>query len=170
MGVYGLPWTPTISFLRIQTQGAEVWVQGAFGTKLKNLHFCHKTPHYGCLWTRLDPSNQFSGDSDPWGQILGPRGFWTQIQKSALTPQYGCLWTRLVPSNQFSGDLDPWGQILGPRGFWTLIQKSALTPQCRCLWTRLDPSNQILGNSDPWGQILGPSTYWHQIKKSVVLS
>ena len=84
MGVYGLAWTPAISFRGIRTPGAKFWVQGAFGPKFKNLHFCHKTPQYGCLWTRLDPSNQFSGDSDPCGRILGPRGFWNQIKKWML--------------------------------------------------------------------------------------
>ena len=36
------------------------------------------------LWTRLDPSNQFSGESDPGVQILGQRTIWHQIKKSAL--------------------------------------------------------------------------------------
>ena len=36
MGVYGLAWTPAISFRGIRTPVAEFWVQGAFGTKLKN--------------------------------------------------------------------------------------------------------------------------------------
>ena len=72
--------------------GAKFWVQGAFEPKFKNLHFCHKTPQYGCLWTRLGPSHQLSGDSEPWGQILGPRGFWTQILKSALLSQNLTIW------------------------------------------------------------------------------
>ena len=39
MGVYGLAWTPAISFRGIRTPVAEFWVQGAFGTKLKNRCF-----------------------------------------------------------------------------------------------------------------------------------
>ena len=64
MGVYGLLWTQAISLFGIWTPGAKFWVQVAFGTKFKNLHFCHKT-QYWCLWTPLDPSNQFLGDSEP---------------------------------------------------------------------------------------------------------
>ena len=78
-GVVGLAWIPAFSFWGILTPWAKFWVQGAFGTKFKNQHFCHKTLQYVCLWTPLDPSNQFSGNLDSWGQILGSRGFWTQI-------------------------------------------------------------------------------------------
>ena len=43
MGTVGLLWTPAVSFEVIWTPGAKFWVQGAFGSKLKNPHFCHKT-------------------------------------------------------------------------------------------------------------------------------
>ena len=73
----------------------QIWVQGPFGTKFKNLHFCHKTPQYGCLWTRLGPSNFLGGDSDPGGPNLGPRVFWRQIQKSALFSQNPTIWVSM---------------------------------------------------------------------------
>ena len=59
MGVYGVAWTPAINFQMIRTPGSKFWVKGPFATNLKNLHFHHETPQYGCLWTRLDPSNDF---------------------------------------------------------------------------------------------------------------
>ena len=63
---YGCLWThlnPSNQWFRLITDwvilgdsdpGAQIWVQGPFGAKLKNLHFSHKTQQYGCLWTRLD--------------------------------------------------------------------------------------------------------------------
>ena len=81
MGVYGLT---DYQFLGDVDPRAKIGVKGAFGTIFKNLHNCHKIPQYGFLMTPLDPLNQFSGDSDPRGQTLGPRG---QIKKIAFLSQ-----------------------------------------------------------------------------------
>ena len=43
----------------------------------------------------LDPSNQFCRDWDPGGQILGLRGCWNQIRKSALLSQNPTIWVSL---------------------------------------------------------------------------
>ena len=51
MGVYGLAWTPAISFRGIRTLGAKFWVQGAFEPEFKNLHLPHNMGVYGLVWT-----------------------------------------------------------------------------------------------------------------------
>ena len=57
MGVCGLLWAPATFWGVTRTPGVQIWVQGPFGAKFKNLHSCHKTPQYGCLWTPLDLSS-----------------------------------------------------------------------------------------------------------------
>ena len=85
--------------------GDQIWTQGTFGTKFKNLHFALKTQQYGCLGTRLDPSHQLLGDLDPRGPILGPKSLWPQIQKSALLSQTPTIWVSMDSSgpNQVTG-------------------------------------------------------------------
>ena len=146
MGIYGLPWTLAISFGVVRTPGVQIWVQGPFGAKFKNLPFCHKTPRYGCLWTRLGLSNFLGGDSDPGGPNLGPRAFWRQIQKSELFSQNPVIWVSVDSSGSqqsFGGDSDPRGPNLGPRAFWRQIQKSALFLQNPTIWVSMDSSGPL---------------------------
>ena len=120
--------------LTIQFLGLIQWIKENKVTKMllivtpwiQKKEICLQTPLFGWLWTHLDLRNIFWGDSDPWGQILGPRTFWPQIQKSALFSQNPTIWNRLDPSNHFWGNLDPLGQIYGPRAFWPQFQKSAI--------------------------------------------
>ena len=67
------------------------------------------------------PQQSVFGDSDPWGLILGPRGFWNQIIKSANLSQTPTIWVPMDlpgPHQLFMGYCGPRGQILGPRALW----------------------------------------------------
>ena len=84
MGVYGLPWTPAVKIWQFDLTQDHLDPEDPEGMRRSLCLFCSKPLQYGCLWTRMDPSNDFWGDSHPRGQILGPRTFWPLIQKSAL--------------------------------------------------------------------------------------
>ena len=66
--------------------------------------------------TPLDPLNQFSGDSDPRGQTLGPRG---QIKKNAFLPQIPTISVSMDspgPHESVFEGFGPWGPNFGFKG------------------------------------------------------
>ena len=164
MGVYGLAWTPAIVFEVTLTPGVQIWVQGPFGVKFKNLHFCHKTPQYGCLWTCLDPSYLFWGDLDP-------RAFWCQIQKSSLFSQNPTILVSVDspgPQQPFLGWLGPQGSKFG--------SKDLLAPNLK-FWTSITKLHKMGAYGIPWTlavkiwhfradfDLVGIRAFWQRINK-----
>ena len=64
-----------------------------------NLIFFHKTPRYGCLWTCLDPSNNFWGDLDPGAKFWVQGAFGPKIKNLSIPNNmgvYGLAWTPAI--------------------------------------------------------------------------
>ena len=133
MGVYGLPWTPAISFEVIRTLGSKFWTQGPFGTKFKNLHFSRKTPQYGCLL-----SMDSAGPHQSVLRWFGPRVqilIWAILTKPHNMGVYGLSW---IPAISFEVIWTPRVQMFGPRVFWNQNKKSELFSQNLTIWVSMD--------------------------------
>ena len=110
---YGCLWTPLATSNQDLTFWADSGPLGHWGHRgfaEVTWSFLFQTP---TIWVSTDsPGSQQTRFRwfGPWGQILGPRALWPQIQKSAICTQNPTIWVSIDlpgPLNHFWGNLDP---------------------------------------------------------------